>query len=177
METYLRIPPPKYPHLCNVFNRKIFRKPLNTNIMKASIIIAIFVATSTISFAQSKAIASDITNTSTAKTIKNNKEADDNAFILPAFPEGKKALFRYIAHNLNYPDLAKENGVEGVVIVQFYIDEEGKITNASVDKGIGFGCDKAALEVVQNMPYWAPARFKGKNIAKRMKLPITFALR
>lgn len=143
--------------------------------MKAFMII-LFAAFTTVSFAQSKANANNISK-EVAALKTDDKNTKSNAFVFPAYQGGKKALSKYIAQNLDYPDLAKENGIEGVVVIEFYIAEDGSIEKASVDKSLGFGCDEAALDVVENMTYWSPAQFKGQSITKRMKLPITFSLR
>ena len=143
--------------------------------MKAFMII-IFAAFTTLTVAQSKATANHISKEIAALN-SNDKDTEKKAFVFPAYQGGKKALSTYIAQNLDYPDLAKENGIEGMVIIEFYIAEDGSIEKVGVDKSLGFGCDEAALNVVKHMPSWSPAQLRGKNITKKMKKPIYFSLR
>lgn len=95
---------------------------------------------------------------------------------LAQFPGGNQAFFQYITQYLNYPDIAKENCIEGQVIISIEIEANGKIKNTKVLKGIGFGCDKEAIRVVQNMPKWIPAKRLGNPIASKIVIPIKFRL-
>lgn len=95
---------------------------------------------------------------------------------MPAFPGGTAEMQRFIQENLEYPPLAQENGIQGKVMVEFIVDEQGKITNAKVVKGIGWGCDEAALKVVSKMPRWSPGKQRNKPVKVRFVLPIKFQL-
>lgn len=90
------------------------------------------------------------------------------------FPGGLKALSKFVKENLRYPDEAKENQVSGVVFVSFIVAADGTITDVTVAKGIGSGCDEEAVRVVKSMPKWKPGRQSGKNLPVRMSLPIRF---
>ena len=94
----------------------------------------------------------------------------------PAFPGGEAAMMKYIADNLEYPPLARENNIQGRVVIQFVVDENGKITDAKVVKGIGWGCDEAAPKVVNSMPRWKPGKQRNKAVRVRYVLPIRFVL-
>jgi protein TonB len=91
----------------------------------------------------------------------------------PVFPGDVRA---YLADKLNYPDQAREAGIEGRVVVRFVVDEEGRISQASVQRGIGGGCDEEALRVVRGMPKWTPAKVNGKPVKSYFSLPIKFTL-
>ena len=111
----------------------------------------------------------------------NNKVAQpDSSFVvvetLPEFPGGEAAMMRFIAKNIKYPALAIENNITGTVYVQFIIDENGDVKNATVIKGIGWGCDEEALRVINAMPKWTPGSQKGKNVKVTYLLPIRFHL-
>ncbi|MHB1276920.1 MAG: energy transducer TonB [Bacteroidia bacterium] len=95
---------------------------------------------------------------------------------MPEFPGGPGEMTKFIIENLEYPPLAQENGIQGKVMVEFIVDEQGKITNAKVVKGIGFGCDEAALKVVNKMPRWSPGKQRNKAVRVRFVLPIKFQL-
>lgn len=95
---------------------------------------------------------------------------------MPSFPEGQAALLRYLAENIQYPDIAKENGVQGMVVVQMIVEIDGTLSNLHVVKGIGAGCDVEALRVVKLMPKWIPGMQRGKAVRVQFNLPIRFQL-
>ncbi len=94
----------------------------------------------------------------------------------PQFPGGEAEMLKYIAENLDYPPLARENNIQGRVVVKFVVDENGKVMNAQVVKGIGWGCDEAALKVVNSMPRWKPGKQRNKPVRVWFMLPIRFQL-
>lgn len=65
-------------------------------------------------------------------------------------------IYAYLAKSVHYPRAAIENGVEGRVIISFVVNEDGRISNAVVKRGIGAGCDEEGLRVVNSMPAWRP---------------------
>ncbi|MEN9612680.1 MAG: hypothetical protein RLZZ628_3494 [Bacteroidota bacterium] len=67
---------------------------------------------------------------------------------------GKTELEQYLKTNLQYPKAAREQGIQGVVIVEFLVNTDGTIQDAKIGKGIGGGCDEEAIRLVQNMPHW-----------------------
>lgn len=92
------------------------------------------------------------------------------------YPGGMQALMTYVAENLEYPASAKEEGVQGKVMVQFTIEADGSVTNPTVLKSLNEACDAAALEVFNDMPDWEPSVKDGKQVATQMVLPLMFAL-
>ena len=87
------------------------------------------------------------------------------------------SFYAEISENLKYPVQAKNLGIEGRVYVEFIVDENGNLTNFNVLKGIGAGCDKAAIDVVQNSSVaWQPGIHDGKKIKQKIVLPINFRL-
>ena len=97
--------------------------------------------------------------------------------ILPSFPGGQKALERFFENNIQYPESAIENGVEGTVNIKFAVDEKGKVYSPKItSNNIGYGIEAEALKVFGKMPTWTPGKIKGKNVKTRYTLPITFQL-
>jgi protein TonB len=92
------------------------------------------------------------------------------------FPGGLDSMYAYIHKNLKYPELAKEKGIEGRVFVSFIIEKDGSISNVKILRGIGGGCEEAAVEMIKNMPKWKPGKQRGKPVRFQFTLPIKFEL-
>ena len=105
-----------------------------------------------------------------------NKE-DYRFFSLAEYPGGFEAMAAYIAKSVVYPEKAKAEGVEGKVFVQFVVDTDGSIAEATVLRGVGGECDAEALRVVKSMPKWQPATFKGKPARSKYVMPIYYTLK
>ena len=88
----------------------------------------------------------------------------------------KEKLFAFIIDHLKYPKKAKEAGKEGQVLVEYTVNKEGFVENATVVKSAGFGMDEAALSVVNAMPRWTPAHENNKAVATKLTLPFNFTL-
>lgn len=96
---------------------------------------------------------------------------------MPTFVGGQAALLRFMGQNLQYPPIAKANGVEGHVVVQMIVEKDGTLNNLKIVKGIGAGCDSEALRLVQSMPKWKPGTNRvGAPVRVQYNLPITFKL-
>lgn len=85
-------------------------------------------------------------------------------------------MMQFLGDRLQYPEDAREYGIEGKVIVQFVIDEQGNVSHATLMKDIGGGCGKEALRVVRSMPRWQPGRQNGKPVKVYYRLPVMFKL-
>ena len=92
----------------------------------------------------------------------------------PSFPGGTKALLEYIAENIIYPEAAIEQGLSGRVLVTFYIEKDGTVSDVMVQKSVHPLLDNEAVRVVASMPKWTPATIDGRPIRKHMFVPITF---
>lgn len=95
---------------------------------------------------------------------------------MPEFPGGEAALYKFLAENIKYPQMAKESGIQGRVFVTFVVERDGKVTDVRVLRGIGGGCDEEAIRVVKNMPKWAPGKQRGKSVRVQYNLPVKFTL-
>ncbi len=96
---------------------------------------------------------------------------------MPDFQGGGQSAFRhFIANNLTYPEIAKENGIEGRVFVQFVVRADGSISDAKIARGIDPSLDEEALRVVNSSPVWTPGRQRGQNVAVAFTFPINFVL-
>lgn len=85
-------------------------------------------------------------------------------------------LLRFLADQLTYPNIARANGIEGMVVVTFVVEKDGSISNAKVLRDIGGGCGAAALQVAQSMPDWIPGKQRGRAVRVQYNLPVRFRL-
>ncbi len=95
----------------------------------------------------------------------------------PEFPGGMEALYNYLAQNIKYPTLARENGISGKVYVSFVVERDGSIANLKVERDIGGGCGQEAVRVLQSMPKWNPGKQKGRPVRVKFNLPVNFSLK
>jgi periplasmic protein TonB len=96
---------------------------------------------------------------------------------MPEFPGGTEELMKFLRNNINYPQMARETGIQGTVIVQFVVNKDGKISNTRVLRGIGGGCDEEAMRVVKAMPGWKVGKQNGVPVPVFFQLPIKFTLK
>lgn len=98
------------------------------------------------------------------------------AEVRPEFPGGEAALQKYIASHVQYPEVARDNGLQGKVYVQFVINKRGEVENAIIARGIDAVLDKEALRVIQSLPKWKPGVQRGKPVRVSYTVPINFKL-
>ncbi len=84
---------------------------------------------------------------------------------------GVKAIFEKIS----YPEKAREAGIEGRVYVKAYIDETGKVVKTKILRGVGYGCDEAAVRAIESVKF-IPGKQKGKPAKSVVVIPIVFRL-
>ena len=94
----------------------------------------------------------------------------------PEFKGGLKKMNEYLRNNIQYPEMAKENGIQGRVFVQFVVGKDGVIRDVFVLKGVHKSLDKEAKRVVKSMPRWNPGKQRSKAVSVRYTLPINFQL-
>lgn len=92
------------------------------------------------------------------------------------FPGGQLELMKFMANKIKYPAIARENSIEGRVIVKFVVNEDGSISQEQVLRDIGGGCGDEALRVVRMMPKWAPGKQRGKPVKVWFTMPVAFKL-
>ncbi len=88
-----------------------------------------------------------------------------------------QALNKHCREQMEYPQEAADNGIEGMVQTRFVIDEEGKVTNVQVVEGIGYGCDEEAVRLIGSLPAWTPGKQGGVPVKVQMEIPVHFKLR
>lgn len=110
------------------------------------------------------------------EVVLDEPEIDIKDFVpeMPQFVGGEVALLKFLYKNINYPQIAKQNGIEGTVFVSFVVNEDGKISDVEILRDIGGTCGDAAKTVIEQMPNWQPGYQNGQAVKVRMKLPIKF---
>ncbi len=98
------------------------------------------------------------------------------AEVMPEFPGGVQALYRYLGQNLNYPAQEREAGVQGTVFIGFVVEKDGSITHVHVQRSVSNGLDTEALRVIRNMPDWLPGRMGVNPVRFSYTLPVSFRL-
>lgn len=108
------------------------------------------------------------------------EEAEEEVFLVveedPEFPGGLEALSKFIADNIKYPQLAKENNITGRVFVSFVVEKDGRVGQVKILRDIGGGCGNEAVRVVKLMPKWKPGKQRGKAVRTQFNLPVNFDL-
>ena len=94
----------------------------------------------------------------------------------PEFNGGMVKLYEYLEKNIQYPEMAKENGIQGRVYVQFVVLKDGTIRDVKVVKSVHKTLDNEAKRVVKTMPKWTPGKQRGKAVNARFTLPIKFRI-
>ena len=110
------------------------------------------------------------------KKVTDNSPIYEEADIMPSFPGGGEAIEKYLNDNIKYPELARENDVQGRVEVSFVVERDGTLSNIRVARGVDPFLDKEAKRVILSMPRWKPGKKDGKEVRVRYKLPVTFRL-
>lgn len=96
---------------------------------------------------------------------------------MPMFPGGEPALLAFIAEHTQYPEVAKENNIQGKVIVRFCVTPKGGVDKVSILKGVDPELDKEAIRVVNTLPTFKPGKQGGKPVPVWFMVPINFTLK
>lgn len=97
---------------------------------------------------------------------------------MPQFPGGEEAFKAYLATNLRYPELERENSIQGTVYLSIIVEENGVVTNITPLREVygGRGLTQEAIRVLKAMPAWTPGRMNGKPVRVKMNVPVRFKL-
>ena len=94
---------------------------------------------------------------------------------LPKYPGGSRAFREFIAAKLRYPDAALEAGIEGSVMVEYEVHDNGTVNRPRILKGIGHGCDEEAMRVVSLLRF-EKVKNRGVRVTMTTKTTIRFRL-
>jgi TonB family protein len=96
---------------------------------------------------------------------------------MPVLPGNEEALFDYIGRNLQYPDSAKRKGIQGKVVVRFYVTNEGNVTGHEVIRSVDPELDAEAMRVIKTLTRFEPGYRDGKAVTVFYEVPISFVLK
>jgi TonB family protein len=96
--------------------------------------------------------------------------------VAPEFPKGMVGFSEFLAKNLRYPELAKKNNITGRVFVTFVVEKDGSLTDITITRGLGSGCDEEVIRVMKLSPHWRPGTQGGKKVRTTFTIPVAFAL-
>jgi len=94
----------------------------------------------------------------------------------PQFKGGLPAFYKYLARNIDYPDDAREKGIQGTVTLSFIVEKDGKLSEIEIKKGIYPLIDNEAIRVMKRCPLWLPGTQYGRAVRTAYDIPINFAL-
>jgi protein TonB len=92
------------------------------------------------------------------------------------FIGGSGALQTFIVSNVVYPETSIDMDEQGKVYLSFIVEEDGKISHVTVERGVSKDLDREAKRIVRAMPNWEAGEVKGKKVRTRCRLPIVFTL-
>jgi len=88
----------------------------------------------------------------------------------------QKAMLSQIYSQLKYPSIARENGIEGTVVVGFVINKKGELQDLDILKEIGGGCGREVLRVIKTFDTFHPGKQNGRPVSVMYRIPVKFEL-
>jgi len=95
---------------------------------------------------------------------------------MPEFPGGMEALNSFLSREIQYPEVARNNGITGTVLIEFVVERDGRVSNAKVKVPLYPDCDKEAVRGIMAMPKWKPGKNMGKPVRCFYQVPVTFRM-
>lgn len=99
-----------------------------------------------------------------------------NAAAVPTYPGGEEAMKAYFAENMKYPEMAKENGIEGVIPLSVQIKSDGSVGTIKIVRMLDPDLEQEAIRLVKNMPKWTPADKNGTPVDATADISILFEI-
>lgn len=95
---------------------------------------------------------------------------------MPSFPGGDSELRKFLSSNVRYPEIARENEIQGTVVMRFTVDRDGSITNVTVLASPDNSLTKEATRLIGSMPNWIPGKQNGVAVRVNYNVPIVFKI-
>lgn len=107
--------------------------------------------------------------------LKKQNVADMKPDTAPEYPGGEKEMAMYIQKNRKMPAAAIKNNVVGSVVVNAKVNPNGTLSDLTINKSLGYGCDEEALRLVREMPIWSPAMKNNQAVETYINIPVFFS--
>lgn len=95
---------------------------------------------------------------------------------MPEFVGGQEEMYKFLQNELQYPEVARANGIQGVVMIEFVVERDGSISNVKAIVPLYPDCDQEAIRVIKKMPKWKPGKSMGKPVRCFFQIPVRFIL-
>lgn len=115
----------------------------------------------------------DITLTADAE----NLTVELKKIVMPKYPGGLAECMKFLSKNIRYPKKARENGTQGRVVVQFYVETDGSIDDIKIVNSVSWELNDEAKRVIKKMPKWKPGTIGGEPARIQFTLPVMFRLK
>jgi protein TonB len=170
-------PPPPPPPPADVVQQQKYIPPVVVDSIKPEDVAELMTADD----AQTQVKDQEVVEVVDVKEEVQEAEAEEVPFVvveeMPMFPGGDAELLKYIGEHTTYPDIAKENNIQGRVIVRFCVTSKGGVSQVSILKGVDPELDAEAIRVVNTLPTFKPGKQGGKPVPVWYMVPITFTLK
>ncbi len=105
-----------------------------------------------------------------------NKYIYDKLEENPEFPGGDVALIKFLQKNIRYPAVERDNDIQGKVLLRFVVNDDGKVMDVKIVRGVSPGLDKEAYRVIKMLPNFIPGKQRGQLVKVYFNLPVVFKL-
>ena len=95
----------------------------------------------------------------------------------PQYNGGMAKFYDFIGANINYPEEAVKNKIQGNVLMSFILEKDGKLSDIKVDRKLGYGTDEEAIRVLNLSEKWSPGLIDGKAVRVKYTIPVKFTLK
>jgi len=96
--------------------------------------------------------------------------------ISPEYPGGQEAMLNFIRNKISYTQEAKNRKINGKVYIEVVVNEDGSLSEFKVAKGLGYGLDSIAINIIRQMPNWSPGTILGKISKSKCLIPVQFVI-
>jgi len=116
------------------------------------------------------------TGTGSTPGLDNGNEVFPIAEFNPEYPGGEAAFTKFLQKNIHYPQIAKENGIQGRAYIQFIVERDGSLTDIQIVRNPGGGTGEEAARVLKMSPHWKPGKQNGVAVRVQYTVPVNFTL-
>ncbi len=175
---YVAPPPPPPPPPADIVQQQKYVPPVVVDSVKPEEVTQLMTADEAQIEIQNQEVVEVV---EAVKEEVQEEEAEPEPFVvveeMPSFPGGDAELLKYIGEHTVYPEVAKENNIQGRVIVRFCVTAKGGVSQVSILKGVDPELDAEAIRVVNTLPAFRPGKQGGIPVPVWYMVPITFTLK